>query len=264
MARRYSARRQDHAAARRAGPGRHHSVRALRAAAWPRRRQGRARSAAGTDSSDGAARRRRQRSSRAASRRRRSTCIVRSAACRWRCKTEPASVPAQIPYLSADDAALAKWSARIGALARPRIALAWSGNATHDNDRNRSLPFARLAPLSPVRSGHAIDGKGARFVSIQRDVRGDDAPALAAESRMMHVGGELAEFRRHRGRDGAGRSRHLRRHRGRAPCRRDGPAGLGADAVRTGLALDAQSARQARGIRPRACFASRRSATGTA
>ena len=62
-------------------------------------------------------------------------------------RTEPDSVPAQIPYLSADDAWLAKWSARIGVLTRPRIAIAWSGNASHYNDRNRSLAFARLAPL---------------------------------------------------------------------------------------------------------------------
>ena len=62
-------------------------------------------------------------------------------------KTEPSTVPAQIPYLAADDTRLAKWSARIGALPRPRIAIAWSGNASHDNDRNRSIAFSRLAPL---------------------------------------------------------------------------------------------------------------------
>jgi hypothetical protein len=94
-------------------------------------------------------------------------------------------VPAEIPYLSADDASLAKWSARIGAFARPRIAIAWSGNADHFNDRNRSIPFARLAPLLSV---------PARFVGIQRDVRSQDAEMLAAESRVTHVGGELANF----------------------------------------------------------------------
>jgi tetratricopeptide (TPR) repeat protein len=100
-------------------------------------------------------------------------------------RTEPDTVPAEIPYLSADDASLAKWSARIGALARPRIAIAWSGNAEHFNDRNRSIPFARLAPLFSV---------PARFVSIQRDVRSEDAAALAAESRVTHLGSELENF----------------------------------------------------------------------
>lgn len=103
-------------------------------------------------------------------------------------RTEPDTVPAEIPYLSADDSSLAKWSTRIAALARPRIAVAWSGNAGHFNDRNRSLAFARLAPL------FAGEGESARFISIQRDVRGEDADGLAAQTRVTHVGGELENF----------------------------------------------------------------------
>jgi tetratricopeptide (TPR) repeat protein len=109
-------------------------------------------------------------------------------------RTEPDNVPAQIPYLSADDASLAKWSARIGALARPRIAIAWSGNPNHYNDRNRSLAFARLAPLLANPSAQAADGQGARFISIQRDVRAEDAPGLAAETHVTHVGADLQNF----------------------------------------------------------------------
>ena len=98
-------------------------------------------------------------------------------------KTEPSNVPAPIPYLSADEARIAKWAARLGP--RPRIAIAWSGNASHLNDRNRSMPFAKLAPLfsSP-----------ARFISIQREVRAEDENVLAAEPRVTHIGGELNDF----------------------------------------------------------------------
>jgi Tfp pilus assembly protein PilF len=113
-------------------------------------------------------------------------------------KTELASVPAQIPYLSADDVHLEKWSARIGELARPRIALAWAGNPNHDNDRNRSIAFARLAPLfspSLIPPPHAGEGRvGASFISIQRDLRDEDAAALAAEKRVTPIGGELEDF----------------------------------------------------------------------
>ena len=70
MARRISARTQNHPAARRAGPGRHDPVRALCAAPRRDRRQRRARSAERTESAAGATRRRRRRSSRAARRRR--------------------------------------------------------------------------------------------------------------------------------------------------------------------------------------------------
>jgi tetratricopeptide (TPR) repeat protein len=112
-------------------------------------------------------------------------------------KTEPAVVPAQIPYLSADGAHLAKWSAQIGALPQPRIAIAWSGNAGHDNDRNRSIAFERLAPLFPPPNPPPLAGEGwvgASFISVQRDVRAEDAAALAAESRVTHVGAELEDF----------------------------------------------------------------------
>src|SRR5665811_991372 len=54
-------------------------------------------------------------------------------------KTEPGNIPANIPYLRADEAHLAKWRARIEALPGKRVALAWAGNASHANDRNRSI-----------------------------------------------------------------------------------------------------------------------------
>jgi tetratricopeptide (TPR) repeat protein len=99
--------------------------------------------------------------------------------------TDFASVPAPIPYLCADDRALAKWSARLGPIERPRIALAWSGNASHYNDRNRSIPFPRLAPLLAL---------PARFVGVQRDLRQEDTERLAAEPRVTHLGGDLENF----------------------------------------------------------------------
>jgi hypothetical protein len=100
-------------------------------------------------------------------------------------KTELPTVPAQIPYVFADEAHLQKWSARIEKLPPPRIALAWAGNPAHDNDRNRSIGLSTSAPLL------AMPGS---FISIQRDVRGDEAAQLAAQPRLTHVGGELADF----------------------------------------------------------------------
>lgn len=99
--------------------------------------------------------------------------------------TEPATVPGRSPYLAAGAAKLAQWSARLAALPRPRVALSWSGNPSHDNDRNRSIAFARLAPLfaAPV-----------RFIGIQRELRDDDAAALAGEPRVTHLGADLADF----------------------------------------------------------------------
>lgn len=100
-------------------------------------------------------------------------------------RTDLATVPAPIPYLSAAADKIAQWSARLEALPRPRVAIAWSGNPSHDNDRNRSIAFARLAPLFAA---------SASFVSIQHDLRAEDAAALAAVPRVTHVGAALADF----------------------------------------------------------------------
>ena len=89
------------------------------------------------------------------------------------CKTELSSVPADIPYLRASDAQLAKWRPRLaGAL--PRVALAWSGRATHVNDRNRSLSLAQLEPL--------LAAEDVRFVSVQRELRAGRCRIAGARS----------------------------------------------------------------------------------
>jgi tetratricopeptide (TPR) repeat protein len=100
--------------------------------------------------------------------------------------TELASIPAEVPYLSANDERLAKWRPRIEALPAPRVAVAWSGSSGHPNDRNRSLPLATLAPL--------FAGERGSFVSIQRELRDGDAATLAQTPRVTHVGGELDDF----------------------------------------------------------------------
>ncbi len=145
--------------------------------------------------------------------------------------TEPATVPAQIPYLSADEARLAKWSARLDALPRPRVAVAWAGNPGHDNDRNRSIAFARLAPLFAV---------PASFISIQRDVRGRGCGAAGRGNWRDPHRRRAGRLQRHRRRAGAVRSRHRGGYRGGASRRRHGPSGVGARSFRAGLALDAR------------------------
>jgi tetratricopeptide (TPR) repeat protein len=101
-------------------------------------------------------------------------------------KTEPATIPAEGPYLRADDVHIVKWRVRLEALGRPRVAVAWSGNAQHMNDRNRSIPLSGLAPLWSVGSVH--------FVSVQRELRDGDAELLAREPHVTQIGTELDDF----------------------------------------------------------------------
>jgi tetratricopeptide (TPR) repeat protein len=100
--------------------------------------------------------------------------------------TEVAAIPAAIPYLAASPERIAKWRPRLAALAAPRVALAWSGRTTHPNDRNRSLALARLAPLLGL--------DRVSFLSIQRELRGEDAETLAGNPLITAVGEELRDF----------------------------------------------------------------------
>ena len=101
-------------------------------------------------------------------------------------KTEPGNIPADIPYLRADEAHLAKWRARIEALPGKRVTLAWAGNVSHANDRNRSIDLKLLEPLL------ALDGVS--FLSIQRELRGNDAELVARHGNISHLGNELANM----------------------------------------------------------------------
>lgn len=99
------------------------------------------------------------------------------------------SIPAKVPYLFADPARVAAWRQRLETMLPQgvrRIGLAWTGRPTHPNDRRRSMPLARLAPLA---------GAGqASFVSLQKPVPATDQPALARFPGLVDFSAELADF----------------------------------------------------------------------
>jgi len=102
------------------------------------------------------------------------------------------TVPAAHAYLHAASDDISLWKDRMGAGTRPRIGLAWSGNPNQQRDRERSIPFATLAPLlDPRFEWHALqtdfrageeDAARAAGVHIWREALRDfaDSAALAA------------------------------------------------------------------------------------
>jgi tetratricopeptide (TPR) repeat protein len=101
-------------------------------------------------------------------------------------KTELASIPSDIPYLTADEGRVTKWRPRVEALKSPRVAVAWAGNVNHANDRNRSIALAQLKPL--------WESSAAHFVSLQREPRRADADELKKVPAILHLGDELADL----------------------------------------------------------------------
>jgi tetratricopeptide (TPR) repeat protein len=96
------------------------------------------------------------------------------------------SIPAKVPYLSPLPAKTDEWRRRLGARTRPRIGIAWSGSPTHKNDRNRSLPLARLAPL-------ASDPRF-EFHVLQKDIQERDRAALEALPDLKIHSDKLIDF----------------------------------------------------------------------
>lgn len=102
--------------------------------------------------------------------------------------TRLATIPWQGPYIRGDAKRVERWGRR---LARPangpmrRIGLVWSGNPAHANDACRSVPLAAVLPL--------LD-QPADWVSLQKDVREDDADLLARTTALRHFGPQIRDF----------------------------------------------------------------------
>jgi hypothetical protein len=96
------------------------------------------------------------------------------------------SIPASVPYLSAPAAHLERWRTRLGPRNGLRVGLAWSGNATQANDRNRSIPFERLV---------ALGDPAWTLVSLQKDLRERDRAALERCGAMLRFEDEIEDFR---------------------------------------------------------------------
>ncbi|HEY2628866.1 MAG TPA: tetratricopeptide repeat-containing glycosyltransferase family protein [Usitatibacter sp.] len=96
------------------------------------------------------------------------------------------TLPAIVPYLTADPARVQAWRVRLEALGKsPRVGIVWSGNASNPNDRNRSIPLETF---------RRIAAPGVQFVSLQPEVRASDRAAYNAWTGLARFGEELKDF----------------------------------------------------------------------
>ena len=99
-------------------------------------------------------------------------------------QTTVATIPADVPYLSAPADRLAKWQSILQPLPRPRIGLMWAG-ATSPIYR-RTVPLRQLQPLLALRDFH--------FVALQKDVPADDLPLLQDSPMTTFLGARQADL----------------------------------------------------------------------
>ena len=103
------------------------------------------------------------------------------------------TIPATIPYLSADPTRIEHWRKKLAAITSPsslkppasslKIGLAWQGNPEFTGDYYRSIPLAALAPLA--------DCPGVRLFSLQKGPGHEQLARLAERMRIVDLGATL-------------------------------------------------------------------------
>jgi tetratricopeptide (TPR) repeat protein len=100
-------------------------------------------------------------------------------------RTRMDSIPANVPYLNVSPQHAKSFDARLGPKDRLRVGLAWSGNPRHGHDADRSIKLQSLLPL--------LDTE-ASFISLQKDVRPDDAAVLGDRADLLRFDDTLNTF----------------------------------------------------------------------
>jgi tetratricopeptide (TPR) repeat protein len=87
------------------------------------------------------------------------------------------TIPADVPYLTADAARRAGWSARLG----PgfKVGISWQGSPGYVHDRGRSIPLAAFAPLAEI--------PGIRLISLQKHPGAEQIATVPFAARIEQV-----------------------------------------------------------------------------
>jgi tetratricopeptide (TPR) repeat protein len=101
-------------------------------------------------------------------------------------KTTLATIPAQVPYLTAPHDKINLWGGRLDTGTAPRIGIAWSGRPRQGEFRNRPIPLRLMAAL--------LETPGLRFIALQKELREGDAELLQSHPGVVNLGPALQDF----------------------------------------------------------------------
>jgi hypothetical protein len=99
--------------------------------------------------------------------------------------TTLATVPAEVPYLTADPALVEFWQRELSAIDGFRIGIVWQGSPGYRRDRFRSIPLLQLAPLARL--------EGVQLVSLQKGPGIDQLHEVSRNFPVTDLGGRLDE-----------------------------------------------------------------------
>ncbi|HEV3445401.1 MAG TPA: DUF6165 family protein, partial [Gemmataceae bacterium] len=93
------------------------------------------------------------------------------------------TVPAAVPYLSAEPALLDTWGAELADVAGFRIGIAWQGSKKYAGDAHRSIPLSMLEPLARL--------PGVRLISLQKGLGSEQLRDLGERWPVLDLGDRL-------------------------------------------------------------------------
>lgn len=93
------------------------------------------------------------------------------------------TIPASIPYLTADPARIGRWRERLRSLSGFKVGIAWQGNPKHTRDRDRSFPLTEFEPLARI--------AGLQLISLQKGFGTEQLRALGGRFPVADLGDEV-------------------------------------------------------------------------
>jgi tetratricopeptide (TPR) repeat protein len=100
-------------------------------------------------------------------------------------QTTLATVPANVPYLRADENLVERWRRELSAHTAFKIGIAWQGSPKYSGDRQRSFPLRQFAPLARV--------AGVQLLSLQKGLGSEQLAQVADRFAVTDLAGRLDE-----------------------------------------------------------------------
>jgi tetratricopeptide (TPR) repeat protein len=100
-------------------------------------------------------------------------------------RTTPDTIPAPVPYITADRSLAESWKQRLGPRTKIRIGLAWGGRRYAPINYPRDVPLAALRPLMSL---------NAEFISLQKEISESDEATLDQLPQLQRLGEKLGDF----------------------------------------------------------------------